>query len=325
MDRAEQLIVESLARKAAEAPPGQELLAVVHQRLRRRRTGRAVGAVVLATAAVAAAVTASHSVGEPRTEPPTAAQAPAPGWRWESYRSVEVQVPEEWTQYVLGLAPCTPAAAPAVGRVGGWISRSWYTCSTAVQPLDRRRPYLWFDDVQAPGVKHYDGGWTEETRVVGGVKLSVLTADDGLRKQILDSARQIRGTDYYGCAATEPAPSAGAAGGVVTSADICEYWKGSLVAGSALTGAPAAQLGRQLNGFQPRTPQPAPGCQDTRPRDYLITLHSSGRSWQVRVSYSTCDVSYWPPGLDLIQTAAHRFFQPDDLFDPATPVTTLPR
>ena len=200
MDSSEHLIADSLSKHAADAPSDERLLAAVHARLHRRRTGRTIGAAVVAAALVAAAITASHNLAnQVRTDPQTAqAPAPAAGWRWESFNTVQVQVPTTWVQYISGPAPCTTfanSAIPSIGRLNGWLSKNWYTCRDAVLPLNKRQPYLWFGDVQAAGIKQYDGGWTEETRLVGGTKISVLTNDDTLRRRIVDSARPITGTE----------------------------------------------------------------------------------------------------------------------------------
>ncbi|MEU4290558.1 hypothetical protein AB0E63_20220 [Kribbella sp. NPDC026596] len=150
MEATEELIAASLAMHAAEAPSDEHLLSGVHRRLRRRRTGRAIVAVVLACAAVATAITATHSLTTKLRSDPQV----APGWRWESDKAAQVQVPASWTQYISGPAPCTTFAS-------------------------------------------YDGAWTEETRLVAGTKISVLTNDDALRGRILDSAGPLTGTDYY--------------------------------------------------------------------------------------------------------------------------------
>jgi hypothetical protein len=148
--------VESLSMHATDAPSDEHLLSTVHDRLRRRRTGRAIGAVVLACAAVATAITATHSLTtELRTDPSVARPGtPDPGWRWESYKTMQVQVPSSWRQYISGPAPCTTfanSAVPSIGRLNDWLTKNWYTCSDAVLPLSRRQPYVWFNDVQAPG------------------------------------------------------------------------------------------------------------------------------------------------------------------------------
>jgi hypothetical protein len=251
-------------------------------------------------------------------------------------------VPESWTQQISGAAPCTTfssSSKPVVGRYNDWLGKWGHTCEDAVLPLNHRLPYLWFNDVQAPGIKRYDGGWTEETRLVGGTKISVLTNDDALREQILDSARPITGTDYYGCTPTDSTPSGTKTTGQVTSADICEYVHGTLIAGSSLPASRATQLAQLLNSAPAGRPMDPPkGCQDPSPRTYVVTLHTGSGSWPVRVTYSGCLVDYkFPaddgttqrllgyPVIDLIRTGVHKPNQPSDLFDPAHELTPSPR
>jgi hypothetical protein len=342
MDTTEELIVESLSRHAADAPSDEHLLSAVHHRLRRRRTGRTIGAAVLACAAVATAITASHSLNrELRTDPQVARPGtPDPGWHWESYKTVQVQVPSSWTQYISGPAPCTAfanSAVPSVGRLNGWLGKNWYTCSDAVLPLNRRQPYLWFDDVQAPGIKRYDAGWAEETRLVAGTKISVLTKDDTLRRRILDSARPITGTDYYGCAPTDLGPQGTGldAKDQITSADVCEYWRGSLVSGSQLGAGTATAFAQRVNGSPegPQSPR-AKGCGNIDQRTYVVTLHGRAKSYPVRIIADYCIVDHTfstddgttqrradGSTLDLIQQGVHKPNQPSDIYDPVGPIT----
>jgi hypothetical protein len=346
MDAHEKLIVTSLSKHATDAPSDQDLLATVHHRLQRRRTGRTIGAAVLACAVIATAITATHSLSnELRTDPEVARPgAPNAGWRWESYKTVQVQVPESWTQYISGPAPCatfSSSSKPVVGRFNGWLGRSSYTCEDAVLPVERRLPYLWFNDVQAPGIKQYNAGWTEETRVVAGVKLSVLTQDEALRRRILDSARPITGTDFNGCTPTD----AGARGtGLnpgdrITSAGICEYWQGSLVAGSELPAEPAAKLAQRLSSSPEGPPAEwAKGCQQPDQRTFVVTLHGRTNSYPVRISVAFCYVDHRfptddgvtqrradPVTLDLIRQGVHNPNQPSDIFDPPRRLTPSPR
>jgi hypothetical protein len=353
MDAHEKLIVTSLSKHATEAPSDEDLLAAVHYRLQRRRSGRTIGAAVLACAVVATAITATHSITSELRSDPEVAQSGAPdaGWRWESYKTVQVQVPTDWSQYVSGPAPCTaiwsPSSSsstkPVIGRFNDWLGPTSYVCEDAVLPADRRQQYLWFNDVQAPGIKQYDAGWTEETRIVGGVKISVLTQDDALRRRILDSARPITGTDDYGCAPTDsgvrgtgldPADR-------ITSASICEYWQNTLVAGSTMTDDRAAELARRL-AAAPEGPghEWAKGCSAPAQRTFVVTLKGSTRSYPVRITYALCyiDRTFTFPvddggterhtdtaTLDLIRQGPHNQHQPSDLFDPAGPLTPAPR
>jgi hypothetical protein len=344
MDASEKLFTDSLAQHADDAPTDDHLLSDVHARLHRRRTGRAIGTVVLAAAVVATAITATHSLTEMRTDPQVSRPGPpGPGWRWESYKTMQVQVPASWTQYMSGPAPCTTfgKTVPSIGRYNDWLGKSGYTCEDAVLPLNRRQPYVWFNDVQAPGVKQYDAGWTEETRLVAGTKISVLTKDDALRRRILDSARPITGTDYYGCTPTAPAPQGTGlkTADRITSAGLCEYWRGKLVAGSNLAAGPAAAFAQRVNN-SPEAPPPAraEGCGNVNQRTFVVTLHTRGTSYPVWITSDYCAVDHTFPTddgttqrradavtLDLIQQGVHKPNEPSQLFDPPGLLTPSPR
>ena len=131
MEATEELIAASLAMHAAEAPSDEHLLSGVHRRLRRRRTGRAIVAVVLACAAVATAITATHSLTTKLRSDPQV----APGWRWESDKAAQVQVPASWTQYISGPAPCTTFA----GYDGAWTEETPPRRRHEDQRADQRR------------------------------------------------------------------------------------------------------------------------------------------------------------------------------------------
>lgn len=346
MDASEQQIADSLSKHAADAPSDARLLAAVHTGLRRRRNSRAIGAVVVAAAVVATAIVATHSLtSELRTDPQVSRPGPPDaGWRWESYKTVQVQVPATWTQYISGPAPCTTfanSAVPSIGRLNGWLSKNWHTCPDAVLPLNRRQAYLWFDDVQAPGIKQYDGGWTEETRLVGGTKISVLTNDDSLRRRIVDSARPITGTDHYGCTPTLPDPNGTGLTTKerITSAGVCEYWRGTLVAGSDLAAGPASAFAQRVNN-SPEAPPPvrAVGCGNINQRIFVVTLHTRAASYSVWITSDYCAVDHTFPTddgttqrradaitLDLVQQGVHKPNQPSDMFDPVGPLSPSPR
>jgi hypothetical protein len=182
--------------------------------------------------------------------------------RWESYGGVELQVPASWGYGMTGWPPCLQKASdePYVGRPIGAIPA--IGCSEPVAPLDKRKAYLWFDAYRAPpGLKNHDGGWVEETRVVAGVALTVLSDDATLRGRMLDSAREVRETDAYGCPVDHPIttgpdlrPDSGTGGlatvGQVESITVCRYAldRGQnlapepVLSASRLTGSPARQL-----------------------------------------------------------------------------------
>jgi hypothetical protein len=142
------------------------------------------------------------------------------GWRWESYQTVEVQVPDDWRYGTTNSPPCLvkELRPPYVGRPGAIRGIG---CRDPLPALPYRSSYLWFDadrrkrgrpipDVphlagpREPGVQPEDHGWTEETRLVDGVYLTVLCDDNALRQRTLDSARPIDGTDAYGCPPDHP-------------------------------------------------------------------------------------------------------------------------
>ncbi|MET7283422.1 hypothetical protein ABZS29_34670 [Kribbella sp. NPDC005582] len=315
MDVNEQKIADSLARHAADAPSDHALLSTVHGRLRRRRTGRAAGAVVLVAAVVATAFTANHTL---RTEPEVAQTKP--GWRWESYKTAQVQVPESWDQYVAGPAPCGTWGSPAIGRWYDWQPRDRYTCEFAVFPLKDRQPYVWFGDAQAPGIKQYDGGWSEETRLVGGTKVSVLAPSEELRREIIDTARPITRTDAYGCTPTDIMQATAFRTEEADGAEVCEYFDGKLVAGSHLPPRRAAQLGRSLTTDLSRpVPTPLAGCSDSV-RTYVVTLHAGTKSWTVRARHHTC-VYHELPSVIALQTGPHGPHDPSALYDGVGPIT----
>jgi hypothetical protein len=324
MDASEQRITDSLTQHAADAPSDHDLLSTVHTRLRRRRTGRVVGAAVLAVVIVAAGLSATQSL---RTEPepapqPVQVEPAAPGWRWESYKTAQVQVPDQWNEYIAGPAPCTFMASgvPVIGRFYDWLPRDHYVCDFPVYPLKDRQPYVWFDDVQAPGIKQYDGGWSEETRVVGSTKVTVLASTEAQRRRIIDSARPIAGTDAYGCSPTDDGRATEVVNAKVDRAEICEYSDGNLVAGSRVPARRAAQLGQSLTKDATRsTPTPMPGCEDRGAQTFLVTLHSGGRSWTVRTQRTSCVVNDFPSTYAL-RTGPHGPYDPSSLADLAKPI-----
>ncbi|MFC5267708.1 hypothetical protein ACFPJ1_36805 [Kribbella qitaiheensis] len=353
-DPTENLITRTLDDHAADAPSDAGLLTGVHTRLRRRRNTRVLGAAVLACAAVATTVTAGQSLNSevtparepvaPQTFPAARTQSNAGlSLRWESYKTVQVQVPASWKTYVSGPAPCSVSSGPVIGRLSPWLDRQ-RGCALAVLPLADRQEYLWFDDVQKPGVKQYDGGWTEETREVAGVHVSVLSKSDTTRREILDSATPILKTDKYGCtprmggdqafAESASLPARDAALQAVSTVSICEYWGGgvspvqgtTLLAGSRLTGSEARAFAVELTDSTPdsTTPGSLPGCTDDGGRTFVMTVTSPVANWPSRLHYSPCFTSYRIGEgstqrtasqnlVDRLRTGVHRPSQPTDL------------
>lgn len=260
------------------------------------------------------------------------------GWRWESYQTVEIQVPDDWRYGTTNSPPCLikELRPPYVGRPGAIRAIG---CRDPLPPLPYRAPYLWFDadrrqrdrpipshiaGPREPGVQPEDHGWTEETRVVDGVYLTVLSDDNALRQRILDSARLIDGTDAYGCppyhplavppdhhpiadspAAARrhqpkdrPANSGGLASlGAVDSITVCRYAisrnrphrRAPLIAGSALHGPAAAALAAAIlaapEGFGPEDHS----CLDILGRELIVLkVRAGNREQEVLVRYAGC-------------------------------------
>ncbi|ADB30154.1 hypothetical protein Kfla_1050 [Kribbella flavida DSM 17836] len=317
------LITRALSTHADSAPADDTLLTDVHTRLRRRRVARTASAVVLACAAVATTITGIGALGNDTSGPPAATSQPAAdGWHWESYRTVQVQVPDGWAdssyshlwtcpdREILAAAG-TPTDRPAPRRqplVGRPYRGAVFTIDCGpVSPLPERVPHLWFGEGnRTTGVTQYDHGWADEVRIVNGIRLTVFSNDPALRRRILDSAEPIGTTDAYGCAPTAPdflaagrPPSGPGLTGIgeVSSIKVCAY------AFDSRAGGPALSAGDEITGDQARRltdalraapegsgPNEPYNCRTPDERDdILLTLRGSAGEQQVALRHSTCD------------------------------------
>ncbi|ONI66869.1 hypothetical protein BWI15_27150 [Kribbella sp. ALI-6-A] len=326
------LLTRALSTYADSAPTDHHaLLATVHHRLRRRRRARAVGAGVLACTAVAAGVT---GVGVLRDGPipaagpsvpaaqPASAHADGPkfttyeGWHWESYGTVQVQVPDTWTDtFYSHLWSCRPLVygnssedvpkTPQVGRpLRGYVPL--IGCPKVPEPAERV-PHLWFGEAnRSPGVYRHDHGWLEEVRVVDGIHLSAFGNDPVLLRRILDSAQPIDGQDAYGCSPTAPPvvgegrrPTGPGLGGIgeVESIRLCGYGidglprDARLLAGGEIAGDKAREVVAALRAAPAGSgPNHEYHCETTRLRDdLLITVRGSTGEQEVSVRYNSCN------------------------------------
>ena len=320
-DPTETQLTRSLAEHAADAPSDEFLLADVHTRLSRRRRARTTGAVVLACAAVATALTATQTLTD-RNPPPTSAIAPAPrpavaeapaGWHWESYSNVQVQVPDSWREggaNPLWACSTEKPAGPMVGRIS-LLMYPAMACTKPAPPLDLRVSHLFFDYGPRPGVFPRGDGWTEETRVLDGLGLTVFSDDDALRRQILDSAVLIKGTDVHGCTPSDPLatgsesrpPAKGglASVGVVDSVQICAYVDSAqpsrppLLASAEISGDSARAVGEALLAAPPpaagRDSLPAAessACKTTDREILVLKVHGDTGTQEVLVRFTGC-------------------------------------
>ena len=319
-DSTEALISQSLESHAADAPSDDTLLSGVHTRLRRRRFARTTGAVVLACAAVATAVTGIQSLTDEVSPAPAPSVAqPPPGWHWESFSNVQVQVPDSWRD--IGASPgwaCTEKkpAGPEIGRPSlGIMPTAASGCLVEAPALALRVPHLFFDLNPRAGTFPRDHGWTEETRVIDGLGLSVFSDDDAVRRRILDSATLINSTDVNGCAPSHPAalrpdlrPASGSglsSVGEVESVQVCAYRTGygpdrpPLLASAEISGDRARAVGDALLA----APEVATGwetaedpnlvltralCQDGATEILVLKVHGGEGDQEVLVRYAEC-------------------------------------
>lgn len=318
------LITRALTAYADLAPSGDTLLADVRYRMRRRHRVRAAGTGVLACTAVAASVTGvgvfrDGPVAAPSSIPATVpadgpvSQSADPGWHWESFHTVQVQVPDSWKDTLYthlwtcrsgpGYKPKLPLS-PLVGR--GYRGAVLAMSCGPVSPLDERVPHLWFGEVnRSPGVYRYDHGWLEEVRIVNGVHLSAFGNDHALLRRILDSAVAIDGTDAYGCSPTAPGvvtdglrPNGPGLDGIgeVESVRICGYSVGglpkkfTLLAGAAITGSSARQVVDALRAAPAGSgPNHEYHCEFPQVRDdLLVTVRGTAGEQEVLVRFDSC-------------------------------------
>ncbi|WP_432945338.1 hypothetical protein ACQPXM_05300 [Kribbella sp. CA-253562] len=253
--------------------------------------------------------------GVPSAAPEVEADQPDPGWRWESYRTVKVQVPDNWEDssyshlWTCGNRKGRPSGiskGPLVGRP--YRGPVFAMDCGPVSPLAERVPHLWFGESDVkPGITRFDHGWASEVRVVDGVALTVFGNDAALRRRILDSAEPIGGTtDPNGCAIARPAVLADgqrptgpglSAIGEVGSIRVCAYSYGTpsepstFQAGHVISGDAARQLGDALRAAPPGVgpDMGASNCEQSSQRDdLLVTVRGENGEQEVLVRYATC-------------------------------------
>jgi hypothetical protein len=171
----------------------------------------------------------------------------APGHRWLGYRTVEVQVPEDWPfdytpveidcSYLAGepyrgpdrpyveidtglggrdLAECLLPDPPsdAHAEFGPWPRDTWQSHVTLAEPSD-----------DTPDGSWAYGGWTLTRATVDDVQITVLASpgDAALTEDVLTSARTVD-IDANGCPTSSPAQQAELQ--VPTAPPVPEAWRG---------------------------------------------------------------------------------------------------
>lgn len=209
---------------------------------------------------------------------PAGLSEPAPGFRWESYRDVVVQIPREWGY---GLSPgpdwCADTAVlprqPYVDLDRGSRVVSALDCQGKLADRDQAM-HLSFSPNGGP--EPWQAGsptWQEYRRTVGSAVITVVARDEDatLARQILDSAEVAPGgVDHNGCLTslgTEPSGDS-LAGDESDLVRVCLYDNAdrSLVSSTVLTG-PKATAAWEAILAAPAGGGPDGSAQECRPDD----------------------------------------------------------
>jgi len=241
------------------------------------RPRQQAGRVVVACLAVVVLFAVSFGVVHSESTAPTvsasgrsAIEPAAPGWRWEMWANVQLQVPDTWDRNRDIHRECR-----IDDDIPGFVSRpdgsgimefcpDWTQASTTL-------PSLAFLDAlpetPTPGTRTYPNG-TVTVRKVGSTKVMVTAKDDALRRRILGSAEVVTGTNAAGCPVGAHIPAVAHAVATGPSiADlrnldlisICRYHPGSVAYSYTQSGAKAAAivaaLRRADTGVGPNDPK----------------------------------------------------------------------
>lgn len=275
------------------------------------RTILAIAGAVVATAAIAVTAATIAGAQEERPQQPVlsieaAAKAPD-GWRWESYRAVQLLVPAGWGT---GGSPTQWCVSKSRNRPKPFVTRpglsTMVLCSPELPDPAHRTSYVEFGG-PATATKRFDQGWVRETRTFGGTRVTVLSDDAELRSRIFASARVTTSTDVFGCtpdhsSTTDPATRPDDEGGIesvgdVRSVEVCGYdlqaGRGPrLYTGRTFTGEQAEHFVEAIrNAPEGEGPDAAELCAPDSMGDRLYVLHVRGteHDQDVIVRYSGCE------------------------------------
>jgi hypothetical protein len=301
-DRAERAFRQALAREGDAYEPVE--LDPTVAAARRRSWWRPALVAAAVVALVGGTTLAVSWPGDDSRRPPaggsptTAKTALEPGWRYESFLDVVVQVPDSWGY---ASAPAgdwcafdQPGSGYAVPTEPFVDTRDRYGVTVDIGCIDTKgsdigggvpeqllSTHLSFaadgDYSEISGGTVRDGDWTRITRTVGAARITVLTDSAHLEQsqEVIDSARVVD-TDQNGCAASSPIQQGGFARpkpafdvtglDVVDSLAVCQYdlnrppGKPGLLASRLLTGADAAT---ELSAIRAGAPGGGPDTPDT--------------------------------------------------------------
>ncbi|RBM20999.1 hypothetical protein DI005_11665 [Prauserella sp. PE36] len=313
-DRIAEALTGALRRHAEGAPSSDGLAERVLARTSTRRTRRGFGAVAAVVLAVVVLSLGAVLLAQDRGGDPVAEPVLPQGWRWESYRGVAIGVPTSWGYGVPGPSWCSrtpeaerpPLRSGAVGRPAGMRAVG---CPSQYPPLAEREQWLTFEDSGEVGIREFDGGWVEETRELDGVFVTLFSANDALRAQVLGTLRPTSEELALGCGPMHPAaegrgyrpePGGPLAPGEVRSVSVCRYARSDavpsgppLLAARVVSGDEALRLASAVltapEGAGPDDPESCAPEYDYGPELILLHLRADDRSQEVLVRYAGCE------------------------------------
>lgn len=217
MSELESRLREALRSHAEDAPPATGLAAAARTRAARRRRSRtillaAVVAFAVGVPAGVAAFTAGGDGGPTRTpssdasiakDVSTGPPAPRSGYRWETYHTVELQVPDDWVDGSLSDWCAVPGSTrPRIERPETVAARIACTpASTYGVRLEPRPDYVIGNEAEV--TQPHSAPWPDDAwvarKVVGDVQVTVAAPDRGTAREVVGSARTFEGYDAYGC------------------------------------------------------------------------------------------------------------------------------
>lgn len=235
-------VTEALADASTDAPRAEGLAERAGRRLqlrRRRRTTGAVAAAVLAAVAVPVAIGLTRGGSDRGPTPPIATETPEvvvpAGWRIETWRDLEIQVPESWdygalSQWCVGDGG-DAGSKPAVQRPEGAVTHvlcspnnglgaQFFDPTTDSRDWVYRPGAIWRYERGDVAV-YPEGSWLGY-EVLGSGGVLVVAPDRATAQDILDSARPVEGLDSNGCAPRDDAMVAVSAPGDIFVA-VCRY------------------------------------------------------------------------------------------------------
>jgi hypothetical protein len=242
------------------------------------------------------------------------------GWRWESYRNVEVGVPADWgwgsSAQILGQwcvdnkHPQPTVGRPGISTLVGCLPRAKPGGPDPQTLIRNTGPVVAFEDATTK-VPH---GGDRRVVTLGDVTV-VVQVRKSLRSRIIATIHLVK-VDHHGCPAADPVsahperrPRASSVSALVnvSAVSVCRYavahqgdrLTAGLLSSSQFHGAAAARIVRQM------AVAPARGGPDNRQQctdaygDEIIVLRvtSSGGASEIHVRYSGCDHNGFDDGI----------------------------